>query len=104
MISKKSKKKLPIILQKNDKKVTVEEPTLTVDEKSETTDEAVALTNSDEEITVLVLCAGGGTSAMLANSLNKRAQNYSQSITALSGTYGNHREQMDSVDIIVLAP
>ena len=58
----------------------------------------------DEEISVLVLCAGAGTSAMLANALEEGAQETGISITASAGAYGSHYEIMSDFDAIVLAP
>lgn len=60
--------------------------------------------SDQEEVNVLVLCAGGGTSAMLANSLNKGAKEYGEPISAGAGTYGGHYDIMQEYDLIVLAP
>lgn len=75
-----------------------------VEENSKELDDEPIVTSSGEDINVLVLCAGGGTSAMLANSLNKGAKEYGEPISANAGTYGSHREMMQDTDIIVLAP
>ena len=48
-----------------------------------------------EETNVLVLCAGGGTSGLLANALNK---------AAAAGGYGAHREMLPEFDLVILAP
>ena len=45
-----------------------------------------------EETNVLVLCAGGGTSGLLANALNKAAAEYKVPVKAAAGGYGAHRE------------
>ena len=58
----------------------------------------------DKEISVLVLCAGAGTSAMLANALEEGAEETGVSITASAGAYGSHYEIMSDFDAIVLAP
>lgn len=73
------------------------------DEKSDT-EEKVIVTEDGSDINVLVLCAGGGTSAMLANSLNKGAKEHEEPIAAHAGTYGNHREIMPEFDMVILAP
>lgn len=77
--------------------------------------EAEAISNIDSTIdtnsitkkdgvSVLVLCAGAGTSAMLANALTDGAKEYEVAITASAGAYGSHYEIMQDYDIIVLAP
>lgn len=55
-------------------------------------------------INVLVLCAGAGTSAMLANALTDGAKDAKVDISATAGAYGSHYEIMQDYDIIVLAP
>jgi PTS system lactose-specific IIC component len=61
-------------------------------------------TDPQKEINVLVLCAGAGTSAMLANALKDGAKEYELAITAEAGAYGSHYEIMENFDMIVLAP
>ncbi|NQM30201.1 PTS transporter subunit EIIC [Streptococcus suis] len=58
----------------------------------------------DKNINVLVLCAGAGTSAMLANALTEGAQETGAKITASAGAYGSHYEIMKDFDMVVLAP
>lgn len=53
---------------------------------------------------VLVLCAGAGTSAMLANALEEGAKETGVEITAQAGAYGSHYDIMKNFDLIVLAP
>lgn len=57
-----------------------------------------------EETNVLVLCAGGGTSGLLANALNKAAAEYNVPVKAAAGGYGAHREMLPEFDLVVLAP
>lgn len=59
---------------------------------------------TDKPINVLVLCAGAGTSAMLANALTEGAATTGANITASAGAYGSHYEIMKDFDMIVLAP
>lgn len=59
---------------------------------------------TDKEINVLVLCAGAGTSAMLANALTEGAEAYHQPIHAQAGAYGSHYDIMQDYDMVVLAP
>lgn len=53
---------------------------------------------------VLVLCAGAGTSAMLANALEEGAKETGVNIVAQAGAYGAHYDIMKNFDLIVLAP
>ena len=57
-----------------------------------------------EETNVLVLCAGGGTSGLLANALNKAAAEYNVPVKAAAGGYGAHREMLPEFDFVILAP
>ena len=57
-----------------------------------------------EQTNVLVLCAGGGTSGLLANALNKAAKEYGVPVTAAAGSYGGHREILPQYQLVVLAP
>ena len=57
-----------------------------------------------EETNVLVLCAGGGTSGLLANALNKAAVEYNVPVKAAAGGYGAHREMLPEFDLVILAP
>ena len=57
-----------------------------------------------EETNVLVLCAGGGTSGLLANALNKAAKEYKVPVKAAAGGYGAHREMLPEFDLVILAP
>lgn len=57
-----------------------------------------------EETNVLVLCAGGGTSGLLANALNKAAAEYNIPVKAAAGGYGAHREMLPEFDLVILAP
>lgn len=53
---------------------------------------------------VLVLCAGAGTSAMLANAIKEGAAQTGEDIASSAGAYGQHTAIMDQYDVIVLAP
>ncbi|HEV9241810.1 TPA: PTS transporter subunit EIIC [Streptococcus pneumoniae] len=57
-----------------------------------------------KETNVLVLCAGGGTSGLLANALNKAAAEYNVPVKAAAGGYGTHREMLPEFDLVILAP
>jgi PTS system lactose-specific IIC component len=58
----------------------------------------------EQQTSVLVLCAGAGTSAMLANALTEGAEEYNVPITASAGAYGSHYDIMGNFDMIILAP
>ena len=88
-------------------------------EKEVVVPQEVAATTSNEEIAVaqtvaqrknikntnvLVLCAGAGTSAMLANALTEGAKETNVPITSTAGAYGSHYEIMKDFDMIILAP
>ena len=73
-------------------------------EKSGVDEEAPAQNNISEETNVLVLCAGGGTSGLLANALNKAAAEYNVPVKAAAGGYGAHREMLPEFDLVILAP
>lgn len=89
------------------------------EEKDAVVSQEVAATTSNEEIAVaqtvaqrknientnvLVLCAGAGTSAMLANALTEGAKETNVPITSTAGAYGSHYEIMKDFDMIILAP
>ncbi|HGS3182377.1 TPA: lactose-specific PTS transporter subunit EIIC [Streptococcus pneumoniae] len=57
-----------------------------------------------KETNILVLCAGGGTSGLLANALNKAAAEYNVPVKAAAGGYGAHREMLPEFDLVILAP
>ena len=67
-------------------------------------EDVVADNNITEETNVLVLCAGGGTSGLLANALNKAAEEYNVPVKAAAGGYGAHREMLPEFDLVILAP
>ena len=72
-------------------------------EKAGVEDEPVQ-NNITKETNVLVLCAGGGTSGLLANALNKAAAEYKVPVKAAAGGYGAHREMLPEFDLVILAP
>ncbi|MDP4460824.1 lactose-specific PTS transporter subunit EIIC [Staphylococcus hyicus] len=57
-----------------------------------------------EQTNVLVLCAGGGTSGLLANALNQAATEHHKPVTAAAGSYGAHMDIMKEYDLVILAP
>src|SRR5690625_1404710 len=74
-------------------------------EVSQETDGIIARDKQDmDETNVLVLCAGGSTSGLLANALAEGAEKYGLPINTAGGTYGGHHDIMSDYDLIVLAP
>lgn len=57
-----------------------------------------------DQIKVLVLCQGGGTSALLANALKEGAQKMNVDLISDAAAYGNHYDTMSAYNVIVLAP
>lgn len=68
------------------------------------TQEAKSVDDITEQTNVLVLCAGGGTSGLLANALNQAAAEYHKPVTAAAGSYGAHMDIMKEYDLVILAP
>lgn len=85
-----------------------------IEEQAETKADATEVGENDgqvstgshikDEVSVLVLCAGAGTSGLLANALNKGAKEYDVPVVAGAGAYGAHQEIMGKYDLIILAP
>lgn len=67
-------------------------------------EDVAANNNITKETNVLVLCACGGTSGLLANALNKAAAEYNVPVKAAAGGYGAHREMLPEFDLVILAP
>ena len=53
---------------------------------------------------ILVLCAGGGTSGLLANALAKGAKEEGIALVTAAGSYGAHLDIMGDYDLVILAP
>ena len=53
---------------------------------------------------VLVLCAGGGTSGLLANALAKGAKAHNIEILTAANSYGAHVDMLKDFDLVILAP
>ncbi|PTF72375.1 PTS lactose transporter subunit IIBC [Staphylococcus chromogenes] len=68
------------------------------------TQEAKSADDITEQTNVLVLCAGGGTSGLLANALNQAAAEHHKPVTAAAGSYGAHMDIMKEYDLVILAP
>lgn len=53
---------------------------------------------------VLILCYGGGTSGLFANSLKKANDQFNQNYVVQAAAYGTHVEIIDNFDLVILAP
>ena len=58
----------------------------------------------DGEKRVLVLCASGATSSMLAKAISKGAKAKNLPVEAIAMAYGQHKDIIKDFDLIVLAP
>lgn len=81
-------------------------PFFKVYDREKCAEEAAVEVSSDvvNEKRVLVLCAGGGTSGLLANALAKGAKEKGISIVTAAGSYGAHYDMLKDYDLVVLAP
>lgn len=59
---------------------------------------------NDKELNVLVLCASGATSSMLANAISKGAKEKNIRLESIAMAYGQHKEVITDYDLIILAP
>ena len=57
-----------------------------------------------EEKRVLVLCASGATSSMLAKAIEKGAKKHDAPVESIAMAYGQHKDVITDYDLIVLAP
>lgn len=57
-----------------------------------------------DHVNVLVVCAGGGTSGILANSLNKAAKEQNIHLNATGRAYGQDMDLIKDMNIVILAP
>lgn len=64
----------------------------------------LGLTKDKKALNILVICAGGGTSGILANALNKMAKEKGLPVEAAAAAYGAHSDLLPDMDVTVLAP
>lgn len=57
-----------------------------------------------KDTNVLVICAGGGTSGILAKALNKMAAKRDIPLHAAARAYGQHMDIIHDMDLVILAP
>ncbi|KRM87068.1 PTS lactose transporter subunit IIBC [Lacticaseibacillus thailandensis] len=64
----------------------------------------LSMTKDGKNLNIMVICAGGGTSGILANSLNKMAKEDNLPVEAAAAAYGAHGDLLPDMDVVVLAP
>ena len=64
----------------------------------------LAKTKDGKNLNVLVLCAGGGTSGILAKALNKLAAENNLPLAVAATSFGAHHDLLSGMDIVILAP
>ena len=64
----------------------------------------LAKTKDGKSLNVLVLCAGGGTSGILAKALNKLADENNLPLAVAATSFGAHNDLLSGMDIVILAP
>lgn len=76
----------------------------TASETSETTTPSGSNDTITQDTNVLVICAGGGTSGILAKALNKTAEERNLPLHAAARAYGQHNDIINDMDLVILAP
>lgn len=74
------------------------------EEPETTNDSDTSSTGFDKETAVMVICAGGGTSGILANALNKTAKERNLPLSAAARAYGQDMNMIQDMDLVILAP
>ena len=77
------------------------------DEASDVQNEEELLEVNNEVVDqkrILVLCAGGGTSGLLAHALDEGAKEKGIKLTTTAGAYGAHYDMLKNFDLVILAP
>lgn len=64
----------------------------------------LSATKDGKALNVLVLCAGGGTSGILAKALNKLATENKLPLSVAAASFGAHHDLLAGMDIVILAP
>ena len=73
-------------------------------EEVEVREEKLSTTTLESSISVLVLCANGATSGMLANAIKGGAEEENFTIHSTAMAYGQHKAIIAEFDVIILAP
>lgn len=75
-----------------------------INEEVEIREEKISTTTLESSISILVLCANGATSGMLANAIKSGAEEESFTIHSTAMAYGQHKAIIAEFDVIILAP
>lgn len=81
-----------------------EEKTVFVKKEIPAAQPVQAVAGEEKDLSVLVLCASGATSSMLANAITKGAKKKSIPMESIAMAYGQHKGKINDFDLIVLAP
>ncbi|MBL1227782.1 PTS transporter subunit EIIC [Enterococcus sp. BWB1-3] len=90
--------------ERNQENEVVEEKLEAVEAKQVTAAAAEAMAETTTEKKILVLCANGATSAMLANAIKKGAKEKNILLDSTAMAYGQHKDLISEFDLIILAP
>lgn len=104
-VEEEQEKEKELELLKNKENKAMKEVSATI----EKTEKVASVVQSDEKDLlnnkkVLVLCAGGGTSGLLANALGKAAKQNNIEMLTAANSYGAHMDILHEYDLIILAP
>lgn len=66
--------------------------------------ENVKVEKIDRKLAILVICANGATSSMLAKAIKKGADAQGIDLESTALAYGQHKDVIDQFDLIILAP
>ena len=104
-VEEEKEKEKELELLKNKENKAMKEVSATI----EKTEKVASVVQSDEKDLlnnkkVLVLCAGGGTSGLLANALGKAAKQNNIEMLTAANSYGAHMDILNEYDLIILAP
>lgn len=81
----------------------VKEETI-VKEGEKPVEKIIVENKTDKKQLVLVLCASGATSSMLANAITKGAKQEGVNLESIAMAYGQHKDAISDYDLIILAP
>lgn len=81
-----------------------EEKTVFVKKEIPAAQPVQTVSGEEKDLSVLVLCASGATSSMLANAITKGAKKKSIPMESIAMAYGQHKGKINDFDLIVLAP
>lgn len=97
-----------LVTQEDNKEKNIEKDNVSINQNNEDNSDAPLKESVAAKrisgIKVLVLCAGAGTSAQLAEAINEGAKKENLDIVANSGAYGSHHDILPNYNVVILAP